>query len=444
MEQPLDLRKNRISRKINYTDLKEELLKRKRGLDSHQQKPSLVKIIHEKESDLVTQQMSVDELSSNSTREEIKKIEEQILEEFKRIQEMADKWKNIANTKEQKKSTTYPVLKKYLISGITDKTFTLKEKGVVNQEENIKEKTSTENRYPLLKNMLKEKTSTEENPLLKKMLIAENPNTKMEEKGSSTEKENHHILKKRLLVNSYPNTVFEHSTTLKEQDEDATPKRLAEKEETDPEKNENTLSEKDDENKMNSDNKLVFENIENVINESIVNPETTERVAKQEWQQNPDTTENIEENMEEDEKNEQVCSGNQVSSKINHQKKCTKKISKRKVNFGYIAIEQNMNGKIHKFTLSTFTETVTVKNCENCFFEKLEFYMIKFDLSTVYILKEDYAKLKKNKPYLKQFKLKKKALKCKKCKKSSCTVGRVAYYFENFHRINFNECEFRL
>lgn len=75
-------------------------------------KPSLVKMNHENESNVMFKQLKMNEIpvnasSSKSTKEEIKRMEEQIREEFTWIQEMADNWENIANNMDKKENSTF-------------------------------------------------------------------------------------------------------------------------------------------------------------------------------------------------------------------------------------------------------------------------------------------------------------------------------------------------
>lgn len=370
------------------------------------------------------------ENQSNYAREEIKRMEEKIREEFQRIQEMANQWKDIADQKE-------------------------------NQREKIifNEKTSCDKSFQSFENS-GEKTVNEENfPVLKKML--ESPDIKKDE---TCEKEHYPLLKKGLLEKYYPNTKFEKISSSVERSYPTLKKRLLEEsitlkdeEKKYTEKNVSILPKKDGD-QMPQDDKVVFQTIKDVIPENKCLFKTIDIIERQKCLESaiPESTENKQENIEEkmeyevekDEENNvenvQTCLENQIASEVNYPKKCTRKISKRQVGFGYIALYQNKNGQVNKFTLATFSETVTVKNCEKMFFEKLECLMIKFNLTTVYILKEDNAKLKKSRPYLIPFKLNKKCLKCVKCNKTSCTVGRVAYYFETFHRVTYNECEYKI
>lgn len=92
--------------------------------------------------------------SSNSKlfREEIKRMEEQIHEEFRRFQEMADNWKDITNNMDKKENSTFAEK----ANSSTEKIFNFRNKRqnfyfikkcFETQEETITEKTSTEERY---------------------------------------------------------------------------------------------------------------------------------------------------------------------------------------------------------------------------------------------------------------------------------------------------------
>lgn len=123
-------------------------------------------------------------------------------------------------------------------------------------------------------------------------------------------------------------------------------------------------------------------------------------------------------------------------------KKFIETISKRQIDFGYAAINKNDRGEIDTFSLGTFTNLVTIKNCDKKFSKKMKLYKKKFNLKTIFMLKDKNLKIKKNKIGIKYFNLNK-IYKCIKCKKSSCTAGKVSFYFKHFHGITFTDCDFK-
>lgn len=349
------------------------------------------------------------EIFSTPMKKQIQLMEEKIQEEFKAIQQMTDNLKNLTNniikkeneyktnqeisTLEEKCSSSsfnsYPTLKRRLLSSIEENNSNLEEKCASNNFNN----------YPTLKRRL--------------LLSTEEENSNFEENKSVIQ---YPIFKKLLTGES--------STNLK----NVSNKQLnmAESDENNNIEVKNALSEE----KL-SDETIKFEPVENIVPESELN------FTENEVSKNDEITENMEKNIE--------CKSeesSQLLSKVNFKKKKrTRKFRNRKVGFGYVAVDRNKNGEIHKFSLGTFTEIVTIKNCKGNFFEKLEHYMQKFNLSYVYMIKEKNSKLEKNKRCIKTFNLKNISDKCARCKQINCTAGRVSFYFVHFHSINFYDCE---
>lgn len=334
--EPLDLSKKGSSAENSELEVEIKTLRKNSTEnecdDSNLQIPKLIKIEDE-----------IAELKKNKIstpmREEIQIMEEKILEEFKAMQEMADK------------------LKKFT-TNIIEKDDEIKKTQEINksEENDPKSKNSTLGGKHSL-------SSTEHYPMLKKRLLSDIQQKESQLEEKTGEKDG---IKAQTAVQKIPSNEIELKNYITPESEKSS----------------------DDEN----------------------------------------TAENVKL------KRKQTIFKNRV-------KKCTRQISKRQAAFGYVAVDRNKKGQIYKFSLGTFTELLTIKNCEGRFFEKLEKYMIELNLNYVYMIKDKKSKLEKNKRCIKPFMLKNVSDTCKKCKQNNCTAGKVSFYFVYFHRVNFFNCE---
>lgn len=354
--EPLDLSKKCSSTKNSELEVEALTLTKnsneKECDDSNLQMPKLVKIEDE-----------IAELKKNKIstpmREEIQIMEEKILEEFKAMQQMADKLKKLTTN-------------------------------IIEKDDEIKK--------------TQEIVKSEENDPKSK-------NSTLGGKHSLSSTDNYPTLKKRLLS-----------------DIQQKESQLDEKTEANDETGENDGIKAQTEVQKTPRNEMKFEPIKQIIPENELKNFIQDNTPKY-------TTKS---KKSSDHNNINYARCERISFRA---KKCTKKMSKRQAGFGYVAVDRNKKGQIYKFSLGTFTELVTVKNCEGKFFEKLEKYMIKLNLNYVYMIKDKNSKLEKSKRCIKPFMLKNISDTCKKCKQNNCTAGKVTFYFVYFHRVNFFNCE---